>query len=104
MSEIALIYTLFPNSIEANDACTALLEENLVACANRLAPAISHFRWDGAVQTQEEHPVLFKAAPDRVEEVRDRLNELHSYDLPAILTWTAKTDAPFASWVSEQFT
>ncbi len=102
MSEIALIYTLFPSSAEAERVCKTLLQENLVACANRFAPAISHFRWEGEVQAQEEHPVLLKANLDKAEQARDRLAELHSYDLPAIVMWPATTDAPFAGWIDEQ--
>ncbi len=102
MNEIALIYTLFPSAAEACDTCKTLLAEGLVACANRFAPVTSHYMWDGEMQAQEEFPVLFKASPANADAVRDRITELHSYDLPAVLVWTAAADAPYADWVSQQ--
>ncbi|MEE9434588.1 MAG: divalent-cation tolerance protein CutA [Sphingorhabdus sp.] len=102
MSDIAMIYTLFPSMIEANDACHTLLREKLIACANRFAPAISHYEWQGEMQSQEKYPVLMKASLDQAENARARLSELHSYEVPAILVWTAKADTPFSGWVDEQ--
>lgn len=101
MSEVVLVYSLFPSAGEAHDCCRILLEERLIACANRLAPAISYFRWDGAVDTSEEHPVIFKTSAARTDEVIERIAKLHRYKVPAILAWSPdKAHGPFAEWLS----
>jgi periplasmic divalent cation tolerance protein len=103
MRDIMLVYSLFPNAGEAHDCCRILLEEKLIACANRLSPAISYFRWDGAVDTTEEHPVLFKTSADKVDAVIARLEKLHRYKVPAIVAWKAEAaHAPFAEWVKAE--
>ena len=103
MSEVMLVYSLFPNAGEAHDACRLLLEEKLIACANRLPPAVSYFRWNGAVDTTEEHPVIFKTSVERADAVIARIAALHRYKVPAILAWPAdRVHAPFASWVDAE--
>jgi periplasmic divalent cation tolerance protein len=103
MSEMVLIYSLFPSAGEAHDCCRVLLDEKLIACANRLAPAVSYFRWEDAVETTEEHPVLFKTSAIRAAAAMERIAQLHRYKVPAILAFPA-SDAhhPFASWVKAE--
>lgn len=103
MSDIMLVYSLFPNAGEAHDCCRLLLKEKLIACASRLLPAISYFRWDGEVDTAEEHPVLFKTSADKVDAVIARIERLHRYKIPAIVAWKADTaNASFAEWVKAE--
>jgi periplasmic divalent cation tolerance protein len=103
MSDVVLIYSLFPNAGEAHDCCRLLLQEKLIACANRLSPAISYFRWDGEVDTTEEHPVIFKTSADKMDVVITRIEKLHRYKVPAILAWRADAvHGPFAEWVKTE--
>jgi periplasmic divalent cation tolerance protein len=103
MNEVVLIYSLFPNAGEAHDCCRILLEEKLIACANRLAPAVSYFRWDGEIETTEEHPVLFKTSASRADAVIARIAALHRYKVPAILAFPASGGhQPFSEWVAAE--
>lgn len=97
-----LVYSLFPSAGEAHDACRTLLDEGLIACANRLAPAVSYFRWDGSSDTAEEHPVIFKTSANSVDAVIARIAALHRYKVPAIVAFAASAaHTPFAAWVAE---
>jgi periplasmic divalent cation tolerance protein len=103
MSEVMLVYSLFPNAGEAHDACRTLLDEKLIACANRLPPAVSYFRFNGEIDTTEEHPVIFKTSAERVDALIARIAALHRYKVPAILAWpAAAAHAPFAAWVDAE--
>lgn len=102
-AELVIIYVLFPTAGEAHDACRKLLEERLIACANRMAPGISHYEWQGEMQSSEEHPVIIKTTTTLADEVIARIAKLHSYDVPAILQWpVAKAHPAFADWVGQQ--
>lgn len=102
-TELVVIYVLFPTAGEAHDVCRILLEEKLIACANRMAPGISHYEWQGEMQASEEHPVIIKTSMERADEVMARIAKLHSYDVPAILQWpVAKARPEFAEWVGKQ--
>jgi periplasmic divalent cation tolerance protein len=103
MSDIMLIYSLFPNAGEAHDCCRMLLDEKLIACANRLSPAVSYFRWDEELDTTEEHPVIFKTSAEKCDAAMARIAELHRYKVPAILAWPASAaHIPFAGWVKSE--
>jgi periplasmic divalent cation tolerance protein len=100
MAEIILVYSLFPSAGEAHDCCRKLLDEGLIACANRLAPAISHYRLEGELETAEEHPVIFKTSAALEARVIERISELHRHKVPAVLSWPASAANPaFADWV-----
>lgn len=99
-AEVALIYVPCPSAEAADRLAAQLLEEGLIACANRLAPVRAHFVWEGAVQSEEEHPLLLKTAPDRAEAAAARAEALHPYDVPAVLRWTVAANPGFADWAA----
>lgn len=103
MSQVVLIYSLFPNAGEAHDCCRTLLEERLIASASRLAPAISYFDTGDDITTSEEHPVFFKTNAALSAKALDRIAQLHRYHAPAIIAIEADSaNAPFIDWVHSQ--
>jgi len=57
-----------------------LVEERFAACINRF-PMQSTYRWQGKVEEDDEVALLIKVAADRVDALRERLGELHPYEL-----------------------
>ncbi len=103
MSGVRLIYTLFGSEEAARAACTMLIEERLIACTNRLAPATSQYRWQNEVREEREWPVILKTDDARASAAALRLAELHDYDVPPILLLPVETVfPPFEQWVAEQ--
>jgi periplasmic divalent cation tolerance protein len=102
-SDVAVIYAVFPTAGEGHDVCRTLLEERLIACANRMPVVISHFRWQGEIEAKEEHPVLFKTSPAKVDAVIARIASLHRYDVPAIVQLSVGPAYPaFSDWVAAE--
>ena len=62
MQDVVLIYTTWPDAETADAAAVEAVERRLAACANRLAPIRSTYRWEGRVEQADETPVLFKTA------------------------------------------
>ena len=103
MAEVAIIYAVFPTAGEGHDVCRKLLEERLVACANRLPMVISHFRWEGEIEAKEEHPVIFKTSPAKADAAMKRIAALHRRDAPAIVRLPSDAAyGPFAEWVAAE--
>lgn len=90
----ALVWCPFPDTDSARAAADALLDDQLIACANILGAIESHFVWNGARATGSEVAVLFKTTAARLEDVVERLAELHPYDTPAIIGWHANAVHP----------
>jgi periplasmic divalent cation tolerance protein len=85
----------------ADDIARALVEERLAACVNRVA-CDSVYRWEGEVHTDDEVILLAKTTDERYQTLRDRVVELHPYDVPCVERFeeTAVLDA-FADWRAE---
>ena len=103
MTDIVTIYAVFGSTEEAETIGAAMIEERLAACVNILAPCRSLFRWDGAVQEEEEVPALFKTTRAKTEVLIAAIAERHSYDTPALCVWPIDRAAPgYAEWVGEE--
>src|SRR3546814_5171782 len=87
MSDLVLVYTLFADAGEARRLSRLLVGEGLAACANMLGPCTSIYEWQGDVREENEFPVLLKTAIEKRAALMARLAELHSYEVPAILSW-----------------
>lgn len=90
----ALVWCPYPDAESARAAATALLDEQLIACANIMGAIESHFVWEGARASGAEVGVLFKTTAERLEALVERLGELHPYETPAINGWLVDESHP----------
>lgn len=80
-----LVLTNLPDRAAAERLADLLLEQRLAACVNILAPCRSVYRWKGAVQHDEEHPMLIKTSAERYPALEQALRREHPYELPEII-------------------
>ena len=99
---VHLLYVPVPNEQVGEEIANALLEQQLIACANLLPPGRSFYRWEGAVADEAEQVLILKTRGALVETVRGTVEELHPYSCPCVLDWPAGSSEGFAQWVSEQ--
>jgi len=85
----------------APDIARTLVEERLAACVNRF-DCDSIYRWEDDVQTETETVLLAKTTDDGYAPLRDRVVELHPYDVPCIERFDERErlDA-FGAWLAE---
>ena len=87
------------NDAEARAIRAALLDKKLVACGNTW-PVSSAYSWNGKVEEAVEVMLLVKTTDDRLEEAAALIDELHSYELPAITVVRVEaTSSEFERWV-----
>ena len=102
MTGIVSVYALFGSAEEAQMICRAMVEEKLAACANILAPCKSIYRWEDKIETASEVPVLLKTRADIAQALIDRIDQLHSYEVPAAVAWAVDAALPaYLTWVEE---
>jgi periplasmic divalent cation tolerance protein len=96
------IYAVFANAEEAERIARTVVDERLAACANILGPMRSIYRWKGKVETADEVAAIFKTHHWRADALIARIAELHSYDVPAIVSWPIdKILGSYADWVED---
>lgn len=85
MTDTVLILTTWPDENLAQQAAVQWLEKNLVACVNILPKMTSIYRWEGEINTGNEHQMFLKTSAHRVDELMQSIVELHPYECPEIL-------------------
>jgi periplasmic divalent cation tolerance protein len=100
--DIFVLLSTCPDAATAESIARELVGASLVACVNIVPRLRSIYRWNGAVQVDEEVLMVLKTAADRVSEARERLVELHPYDVPEVVALpVADGHHPYLQWVAD---
>ena len=98
-----LVLTNLPDRETAERLAGVLVEQRLAACVNILAPCGSVYRWQGAVQREEEHPVLIKTKAERYPALEAAIRAAHPYELPEIIAVPIERGLPaYLAWVDAE--
>jgi periplasmic divalent cation tolerance protein len=98
-----LVLTNLPDRAAAERLADLVVEKRLAACVNILAPCRSVYRWKGAVQHDEEHPLLIKTTAERYPELEKALRAVHPYELPEIVAVPVERGLPaYLEWVADE--
>ena len=84
--QVILALTTCPDEVSAQAIASALVQERLAACVNRIAGLRSTYFWDTRLQDESEILLIMKTTTGRLGELQARLNALHPYELPELLT------------------
>jgi len=97
-----LMLTTWPDDRDPATLARTLVEERLAACVSVLAPMVSVYRWQGAVEQSAERQVIIKTTAAQVDAVAERLSSLHPYDVPEMLVLPiAKGSEAYLDWMQE---
>lgn len=101
--DAVIVLTTLPAGADAVALARTLVEERLVACVNVLPAMQSIYRWQGAMQEDDERQLVMKTWRDRLGALDARLTALHPYEIPELLVLeTAGGGAAYLAWVHEQ--
>jgi periplasmic divalent cation tolerance protein len=96
-----LVLTNLPDRAAAERIAEDLVAQNLAACVNILGPCRSVYRWKGALQHDEEHPLLIKTTAARYPALEQALRAAHPYELPEIIAVPIERGLPeYLAWVA----
>jgi len=100
-----LVLTNLPDRAAAEKLAEALIQKRVAACVNIMAPCRSVYRWKGAVQHDEEHPVLIKTTRESYAALEAAIREAHPYELPEIVAVPIERGLPaYLDWVAAETT
>jgi len=83
--QVILAMTTCPDEASGQAVATALVQERLATCVNRIGGVRSTYFWDARLQEEAEILLIIKTTAGRLDELRTRLNALHPYELPELL-------------------
>ena len=87
---------------EAERLAQALVGERLAACVNVIPGLTSIYRWEGKICQDQESLLLVKTRRARLRALTRRVQGLHPYTLPEIITLSLSGgSASYLSWVEQ---
>jgi len=79
-----------------------LVEERLVACVNLVSGLKSVYWWKGKIEDEPEVLCIMKTRSALFEALRNRVRELHSYEVPEIIALPILAgNEPYLEWIAE---
>ena len=100
--EAVIVLTTIDSAEQAQLIARTLVAERLAACVNLLPEMMSIYRWEGAVHEDRERQLVVKTTRGKVDALRERLHELHTYDVPEFLVLSIESgSAAYLRWMEE---
>jgi len=97
-----VVITTVGNEEQAFLIARELVARRLAACVNVLPGVRSVYRWQGKICRDGEHLLMVKTLESEREAVAAAIRELHSYELPEILSFPVGTgDERFLAWIAD---
>ncbi len=97
----SIVYITAGNPEEAKRIGRKLVEERLAACAN-IFPITSVYRWKENIEEAEEFGIIVKTKTARVEEIEKRVRELHSYEVPCVISFRMDEGSEdYLNWIDD---
>ena len=95
--------TNLPDRASAEAMAERLVQARVAACVNLLAPCRSVYRWEGRVQSEEEHPLLVKTSAAAYPALEAAIRAAHPYELPEIIAVPVERGLPaYLAWVDAE--
>ena len=105
MPDTLLVLTNLPDAASAERIARLLVEQRLAACVNILAPCTSVYRWNAAIETAAEVPLLIKTTAARYAELEAAIRARHPYELPEIIAVPVGSGLPgYLDWIAAEVT
>ncbi len=101
MTDYIVVFVTAPED-EAPELARALVNERLVACVNIVPGLRSFYWWQGKVEDEPEVLCIMKTRSAKFEALRDRVRELHSYEVEEIIALPILAgNPPYLDWIKE---
>jgi periplasmic divalent cation tolerance protein len=98
-----LVLCSCPDETVGEHIGAALVEERLAACVNHVPNIASAYRWQSKVERARECLLLIKTTSERFDALRERIVELHPYELPEVIAVDiALGHAPYLAWIATE--
>jgi periplasmic divalent cation tolerance protein len=99
--EYRSIYITARDDREARKIGEILVWEKLAACVN-FFPTKSIYWWKGEVGKSKEMAIIAKTRAELVDRVIERVKQVHSYEVPCIVSWVIDKGNPdYLEWIRE---
>ena len=80
-----------------------LVRKGLAACVNVIPKISSVYRWEDRLIEDDEAIMLIKTKSELFEKVKDKIIDLHTYDLPEIISLEINdANETYLNWIDKE--
>ena len=102
MSGCCQVTTTLPDQKAADRLAATLVGERLAACAQVTGPISSTYWWQGRLEQSQEWYCHLKTTLTRFPELRERVRQLHPYELPELIAVPLiEGDQQYLRWIED---
>ena len=96
-----LVYIVNSDNKEADMVISHLLEQKLIACANKFSIQ-SSFMWKWNLENENEVVALCKSMERNWSKIKSEVEKVHSYETPCIIKVESEANKEFEEWVDSE--
>jgi periplasmic divalent cation tolerance protein len=105
MDKYILILSTVPDRETGINIGNVLVRGRSAACVNIIPEVTSIYEWENEVYTEGELVLLIKTRESFFEKVKDKILEIHPYEVPEIISVDIEAGhPPYLKWISENTT
>ena len=103
MTDKIVVLSTCASAEEAQRVARALVEKRLAACVNVIPGVRSVYRWKDAIEDEEEVLLLIKTSRALLEELREEIERLHSYEVPEVIALSVVDGSErYLAWMNRE--
>jgi periplasmic divalent cation tolerance protein len=100
MTPVRIVFCTIDSADAARKLARRLVQDRLAACVNIIENVTSVYKWEDRIEEDAELLLVIKTQDSRLQELMDRISEIHPYDVPEILSWPVqKGSKAYLEWV-----
>ena len=100
MQPYCVVLMSAPDAKSAERIAEELVDRKLAACVNRVGGVVSHYRWEGELETSKEVLLIAKTRSSLVGDLAACVKTLHPYDVPEIISLPISEGyGPYLNWI-----
>ena len=103
MKDNLVVLCTCPDRDQAGLIARSLVEQRLAACVQTVGPIESTYWWNDKVETANEILLLIKTTGARFEDVKGKIQALHTYEVPEIVALPIEAGSEqYLAWLGSQ--
>ena len=100
--DLRIVETTCSSVKEAESIGRHLIESKLAGCVNVINNVSSLYRWKTKIVSDNEVILVIKTSVAKEREVVEEIKKNHSYDIPAIIVYQAKSaNNDYSKWIEK---
>lgn len=96
-----IIFTYIDSNEKAEEIAQVLLKEKLAACVGILHGKSRYWWKDKIEKNENEFHMIIKTTEKNVDEIMEKIKQLHTYELPVIDVLDTKVNKEAEDWLNE---